>query len=107
MPRSYQEIIDQAEQLSQKFETDFEPAEDPEVAALQAAAFRRAQAEADLLKAVERAVKAGTPWKKIGAAVGTSGEAARQRYRNLAHLRSTQRRGGSSGHPNPARKKSA
>jgi hypothetical protein len=52
---------------------------DPEVAALRAAAFRRAQTEADLLEAVKQAISAGEPWKVIGEAVGTTGEAARQR----------------------------
>jgi len=106
MPRSYQEIIDQAEHLSQKFEDDFQPAEDPEVAALRAASFRRAQAEAELLEAVEQAVRAGTPWKKIGAAVGTSGEAARQRYRKLAHLKDVKsRHTGRSGRADSPRKR--
>ena len=87
MPRSYQDIIDQAEQLSRTFEEDFEPAETPEVAALRAASFRRAQAEADLLVAVEHAISAGEPWRTIGAAVGTTGEAARQRYGKLPSVK--------------------
>lgn len=99
MPRSYQDIIDQAAQLSQKFEDGFVPAETPEVAALRAASFKRAQAEVELFEAVKHAVEAGEPWKAIGEAVGTTGEAARQRYRKLAYLRKAKprRRSGQAG----------
>ena len=83
MPRSYEEIVNQAEQLSRVFEGDFEPAVSTEEAAVRAAALRRALAESELGEAVAAARKAGVPWDRIGDAVGTSGEAARQKYRSL------------------------
>ncbi len=83
MPRSYQEIVNQAEDLSRVFEENFEPAASKEEAALRAAALRRALAESELGEAVTAARKAGVAWDRIGEAVGTSGEAARQKYRAL------------------------
>ena len=84
MPRSYEEIVNQAEELSRAFEADFQPAVPREEATVRAAALRRALAESELGEAVAAARKAGVPWDRIGEAVGTSGEAARQKYRALA-----------------------
>ncbi len=84
MPRSYEEIVNQAEELSRVFEVDFEPAVSKEEAAVRAAALRRALAESELGEAVAVARNAGIPWDRIGEAVGTSGEAARQKYRAIA-----------------------
>lgn len=84
MPRSYEEIVNQAEELSRVFEADFQPAVSREEATVRAAALRRALAESELGEAVAAARKAGVPWDRIGEAVGTSGEAARQKYRALA-----------------------
>lgn len=84
MPRSYEEIVNQAEELSRIFEADFQPAVSREEAMVRAAALRRALAESELGEAVAAARKAGVPWDRIGEAVGTSGEAARQKYRALA-----------------------
>lgn len=83
MPRSYDEIMKHAEALSQHAEDDFQPSESPVVAAIKAAAFKRARAEAETAEAVVSAALAGTPWRVIGDALGTSGEAARQRYSKL------------------------
>lgn len=83
MPRSYEEIVNQAEELSRVFEADFQPAVSREEATVRAAALRRALAERELGEAVAAARKAGVPWDRIGEAVGTSGEAARQKYRAL------------------------
>jgi hypothetical protein len=83
MPRSYDEIVNQAEELSRVFEEDFEPAVSKEEAAVRAAALRRALAESELGQAVAAAREAGVAWDRIGEAVGTSGEAARQKYRAL------------------------
>jgi hypothetical protein len=83
MPRSYEEIVNQAEELSRVFDEDFEPAVTREESAVRAAALRRALAESELGEAVAAARKAGVPWDRIGEAVGTSGEAARQKYRAL------------------------
>jgi hypothetical protein len=84
MPRSVKEIIEQAEELAQRFES-FEP--DPadrararSLAAVHRATLARAQAEAALMEAVGRARAHGYSWSAIGAMLGTSGEAARQRY---------------------------
>ncbi len=84
MPRTAQEILDQADELAARFE-QYEPAAG---AGTDAAAFRgvrlafqaRADAERRLAEAVEIARADGQSWSSIGAMVGTSGEAARQRY---------------------------
>jgi hypothetical protein len=84
MPRSVKEIIEQAEELARRFER-FVP--DPadrgrarSLAAVHRAALARANAEATLAQAVARARADGHSWTAIGAMLGTSGEAARQRY---------------------------
>jgi hypothetical protein len=84
MPRSAQDIINQAEELAAYFEDGFKSDTPTEIATLRAAAHRRAVAEGDIARAVVEAVRAGRPWREIGEAVGTSGEAARQRYGKLA-----------------------
>lgn len=83
MPRSYAETVNQVEELSRVLEKDFDPAVSNKASAVRAAALRRALAESELGEAVAAARKAGVPWDHIGEAVGTSGEAARQRYRAL------------------------
>ena len=47
---------------------------------LRRAAWRRAKVERDLRDAVRTARDAGESWARIGEQLGTSGEAARQRY---------------------------
>jgi len=84
MPRTVKEIIEQAEQLARRFE-DYEPdpADRPRaesLAAVHRAVLARAEAEAALAEAVAQARQAGVSWASIGARLGTSGEAARQRY---------------------------
>jgi hypothetical protein len=84
MPRSVQEILDQAEELSARFE-DYEPAmgdeRDPTVyVALREAVVSRSDAERSMREAVEQARAHGYSWAFIGKIIGTSGEAARQRY---------------------------
>jgi len=44
------------------------------------AAYARAQAEAELADTVSAARAQGHSWAAVGAMLGTSGEAARQRY---------------------------
>jgi hypothetical protein len=84
-----QEIIDQASELADRFET-YEPdpadhrAPEP-MHAMRRAVTARARAEADLADAVAAARVAGYSWAAIGTAVGTSGEAARQRYGQHTH----------------------
>lgn len=84
MPRTIEEIIHQAEELAARFE-DHEP--DTEnikdagaLRELRHAFVARADAEQRVTDAVRRARADGHSWASIGAMVGTSGEAARQRY---------------------------
>lgn len=84
MPRSLKEILDQADDLASRFE-EFEP--DPvdqsgaqALAGLHRAVQRRAEAEVAIVAAVNAARDAGLSWDSIGRRLGTSGEAARQRY---------------------------
>lgn len=53
-------------------------------------AMARAQAEAIILQAVTEARTQGYSWATIGAALGTSGEAARQRYARVCEQQPTQ-----------------
>ncbi|MGL4174761.1 MAG: hypothetical protein ACRCSN_01690 [Dermatophilaceae bacterium] len=84
MSRSVDDILKQADELAKRFESyDPDPADELDaaaVAALRAATLERSTAEQHLLDAVRQARSAGLSWSAIGAVVGTSGEAARQRY---------------------------
>jgi len=88
MPRTIDEIVSQAEELTARFESH-EP--DPD-AIRDATALRevrkaflaRAEAEQRVTEAVEKARVDGHSWASIGAMLGTSGEAARQRYGTAA-----------------------
>ncbi|MEX0868315.1 MAG: hypothetical protein WD011_01455 [Nitriliruptoraceae bacterium] len=83
MPRSINDLVAQADELADEFER-YEPREDdrgePTLVALRRAAYRRAIIERDIVEMVEQARAAGASWTKIGQELGTSGEAARQRY---------------------------
>lgn len=83
MPRSAQQILDSAAELAARFERH-EPGDNVREAAALAtvrdAFLARAGAERALLDAVAEARHDGHSWASIGAMVGTSGEAARQRY---------------------------
>ncbi len=84
MPRIVQEILDHADELAKRFE-DYEPSpadeRDPEVfAELRRAVLSRSNAERSVKDAVEHARERGYSWAFIGSLIGTSGEAARQRY---------------------------
>ena len=84
MPRSYDEIVRLSESMAESLESDdTEPTTSPEEATLRAAALRRSLAETELGNAVATARRGGVPWQRIGEAVGTSGEAARQKYKHL------------------------
>ena len=91
MPRSLKQIVDQADQLAAHFEThDPDTSEIKDAATLRAvrAAFKaRAEAEFRLADAVSLARAEGHSWAAIGAMLGTSGEATRQRYGQRAHQR--------------------
>jgi hypothetical protein len=93
MPRTAKEILDQADELAARFEAH-DP--DPDLAdiddavslrALRLAFQNRADAERRLAEAVSVARAEGQSWAAIGAMVGTSGEAARQRYGRRASTR--------------------
>ena len=84
MPRSTEQILAHADELARRF-AEHEPAGDrvKDARALRdiaAAIERRAGAERDIAAAVAVARAGGHTWAAIGAMLGTSGEAARQRY---------------------------
>lgn len=84
MPRSYDEIVRLSEAMADQLEHDTtEPAIAPEESALRGAVLRRSIAEGEVGQAVVAARAAGMSWAAVGLAVGTSGEAARQRYGKL------------------------
>ena len=84
MPRSIEEILEQANDLADRFE-DHDPNPDDvtdaaPLRALREAFQQRAAAEERIADLVAAARTAGHSWAAIGAMVGTSGEAVRQRY---------------------------
>ncbi len=84
MPRTVDEILQHADELAARFE-NYEPNPADEldrgaVTLLRAAVAERSEAERHLIDAIRKAREAGLPWSAIGSFVGTSGEAARQRY---------------------------
>ncbi len=84
MPRTVQDILDHADKLAKRFE-EYEPSatdrRDPEVfAELRQAVMSRSDAERSIKEAVDHAREHGYSWAFIGSLIGTSGEAARQRY---------------------------
>src|SRR4051794_39565385 len=84
MPRSYDEIVRLSEAMADQLENDAtEPAISAEESALRGAVLRRSIAEGEVGQAVVAARTAGMSWAAVGLAVGTSGEAARQRYGKL------------------------
>ena len=83
MPRSIQEILDHADELAHRFES-LDPDEAQEISVeeylLQRAVVSRARSEKQLLDAVAQARAKGLSWQKIGELIGTSAQAAQQRY---------------------------
>ncbi len=84
MPRTVQDILDHGDELSKRFE-DYEPTPDDErdpesFLALRRAVLGRSEAERSIQMAVTEARQHGYSWRSIGTLLGTSGEAARQRY---------------------------
>jgi len=85
MPRSLNDLIASADRLADTFEA-YEPAEAdesrpvPPIMAVKLAAFKRVHAERELAHAIHAAREASVSWRALGEAIGTSGEAARQRY---------------------------
>lgn len=83
--RSIDDIKARADELADAFENyDPKPGEQdapvPPVMAVKLAAWRRDTAERDLADAVRAAREQRLSWREVGEAIGTSGEAARQRY---------------------------
>jgi hypothetical protein len=83
MPRTIQEILDHADELAGRFE-DYEPSDGDERPVeeymLERAALGRARSERQVIEAVIAARAAGASWQKIGGILGTSAQAAQQRY---------------------------
>jgi len=84
MPRSTEDILAHADELARHFE---EHKPDPEAIAdaralrdIATAVWRLADRQRELADAVSVARAEGHSWAAIGAMLGTSGEAARQRY---------------------------
>lgn len=83
--RSLDEIIARADEFADAFE-NYEPSPGDEMAplppvmAVKLAAWRRDAAERDLAEAIRTAREQRVSWREVGEAIGTSGEAARQRY---------------------------
>lgn len=87
MRRSLTDLIANADRLADAFENHDPVPGDvdaplPPLMAVKLAAFRRSQAEKELAHAVHNARAAHLSWRQLGEAIGTSGEAARQRYTN-------------------------
>ncbi|GAB3865943.1 hypothetical protein GCM10028801_37410 [Nocardioides maradonensis] len=83
--RSLSDLISNADRLADAFENhEPEPADFgaplPPLMAVKLAAFRRASAEKELAEAIAAAREAHLSWRELGEAIGTSGEAVRQRY---------------------------
>ena len=83
MPRSIQDILDHADELAQHFE-DYEPSEGDEVPVeeymLRRAVMARARCDGEVVDAVAAARLGGLTWNRIGELLGTSQQAAQQRY---------------------------
>lgn len=82
--RDLEQIIADADELAVRFE-DADPDDGRTVDAAELAQVRRsfehvAAAQIDLVEAVEKARHVGFSWALIGAMMGITGEAARQRF---------------------------
>jgi hypothetical protein len=84
MPRSTEDIIKQADEMAKRFEDSapgFSNVKDASTLRRVRHLFlQRAEVERDLIEAVGAAREDGQSWAAIGAMLGTSGEAARQRF---------------------------
>lgn len=86
MVRTVAHILKHADELAAKFEQyEPDPADEVSVAeyVLHHAAVARARAEQQVNDGVAAAREAGMSWKQIGAALGTSAQAAQTRYSKL------------------------
>jgi hypothetical protein len=83
MPRSLQEILDHADEIADRLERgeyDANPHDARGTRLIIDALERRASAERDIVDGVALARADGLDWRTIGVFLGTTGEAARQRY---------------------------
>lgn len=83
--RSITDIKARADEFADAFENYVPKSSDrdaplPPVMAVKLAAWRRDAAERELAAAVQAAREQRLSWREVGDAIGTSGEAARQRY---------------------------
>lgn len=86
MPRSLEEILAHADELAERFENGFEPTaavETDPIEGLQRAVVELSNAQRNITLWVTEAREAGYTWSEIGEGLGTTGEAARQRYGGL------------------------
>ena len=83
MPRTIQEILDHADKIAQQFE-EYQPDDGDERPVeeylLERAAVARARSEQQIIEAVTGARTKGVSWHRIGELLGTSPQAAQQRY---------------------------
>ena len=83
MPRSIQEILDHGDELARRFEEYDPKAGDERVLEeylLERATIDRARSERQIVDAVAAARGKGLSWQRIGDILGTSAQAAQQRY---------------------------
>lgn len=83
--RSTEDIVARADEFADAFEKDEPKPGDhdaplPAAIAVKLAAWRRDVADKELAEAVRSARAQRLTWREVGEAIGTSGEAARQRY---------------------------
>jgi hypothetical protein len=86
MPRSIQDILDHADELAERFENyEPEPGDERPVEEylLERAALARARSERQIVDAITTARTKGVTWTRIGELLGTSAQAAQQRYGNV------------------------
>lgn len=83
MPRSIREILEHADELADRLE-QYEPSPEDERPVeeylLERAVVARAHGERQVLDAVRAARAKGLSWQRIGELLGTSAQAAQQRY---------------------------
>jgi hypothetical protein len=83
MPRPIQEILDHSDELARAFEDyEPEPADERSVEeyVLRRAALARARSERHSVDAIAAARATGLSWAGVGEILGTSAQAAQQRY---------------------------
>lgn len=84
MPKSTEQIIAHGAKLAKRIDkqgpTNLEQSFSKALSKVHKAVLDRAEAEKELAKAIRNARKNGASWSDLGSALGTSGEAARQRF---------------------------